>query len=196
MVAASLLPFSFCHGELVFLFGKQNNLKESAPFGFSDFGGGVESGEKLFECALREGSEELSGFLGDAQALKTHIRKHGGTFHIVHAPTPNAAYHVYLFYLPYDAHLVSHFNQNHEFLWKRMDKKMLNDSKCFEKIEIDWFTEKDILARKKQFRFFYKDILDHILAKKEAIASFGHRCQSQAQHALSPKRKTRRKRGG
>ena len=61
MVAVSILPVAICNNELHFLFGKENEMEDSAK-GFSDFGGRVESGESIYETALREGSEELCGF--------------------------------------------------------------------------------------------------------------------------------------
>ena len=74
MVAASILPVSIHKGKLYFLFGKENELEDSAK-GFSDFGGRVENQETIYETALREGTEELSGFLGNAKQLKQLITK-------------------------------------------------------------------------------------------------------------------------
>ena len=64
MVAASILPVALHKGKIYFLFGKENEMEDSAP-GFSDFGGRVENSESIMETALREGSEELCGFLGE-----------------------------------------------------------------------------------------------------------------------------------
>ena len=62
MVAGSILPVALHKGKLHFLFGKENPMEDSAK-GFSDFGGRVDAGETPFTAALREGSEELTGFL-------------------------------------------------------------------------------------------------------------------------------------
>ena len=64
MVAASILPITIHKNQLLFLFGKENELEDSAK-GWSDFGGRVDPGETIFQGALREGSEELTGFLGN-----------------------------------------------------------------------------------------------------------------------------------
>ena len=58
---------------------------------------GVDAGETPFTAALREGGEELTGFLGNNSALRKLVKKNGGTFHLEHNK-----YHVHMFYLPYD----------------------------------------------------------------------------------------------
>ncbi len=78
MVASAILPVAMYKNKLHFLFGKENPNEESAP-GWSDFGGRIEKGETPYQAALREGSEELSGFLGNEKQLKSLIRKNGGT---------------------------------------------------------------------------------------------------------------------
>lgn len=166
MVAGSILPVSIHNGKLYFLFGKENPMEDSSK-GWSDFGGGVESGETPFQTGLREGSEELSGFLGDAKSVEALIQKGGGFHEIVHND-----YHVHLFFLPYDENLPKYYNQNHRFLWNRMDKHVLNDSKLFEKIEIDWFSLHDMRTHKKDFRVFYQEIVDLFLSKSKEILKF------------------------
>ena len=70
MVAGSILPVALNeNGELCFLFGKENPMEDSAK-GYSDFGGRLEKGETPYEGALREGSEELTGFLGNKKQLR------------------------------------------------------------------------------------------------------------------------------
>ena len=83
MVAASILPICIHNGKLHFLFGKENPMEQSAK-GWSDFGGRKEANESIFKAALREGSEELTGFLGDENKLKQTIRKNGGYHKISH----------------------------------------------------------------------------------------------------------------
>lgn len=166
MVAGSLLPVTFHNNQLYFLFGKENPLEASAK-GWSDFGGGVEAGETPWQTALREGGEELTGFLGDATTLKKHIRKHGGTYNIKHGD-----YHVHLFFIDYDENLPRYYNQNHRFLWDRMDHQVLSKTRLFEKIEIDWFTYADMRRNIKKFRGFYQDIVEDFFKEKENIHDF------------------------
>ena len=168
MVAGSILPVSFNEkGELVFLFGKENTMEDSSK-GWSDFGGGCESGETPFQTALREGGEELTFFLGDAKDLKKRIKKNGGVF-----PLVSGTYHIHIFYLEYDANLPVYYNANHKYLWERMDNRLLNKSKLFEKIEIQWYKVSDIREKIRGFRKFYqKIVLDTILSNLKEIHEF------------------------
>jgi len=166
MVAGSILPVTIYKNKLYFLFGKENSMEDSAK-GWSDFGGGCENGESPFKTAMREGGEELTGFLGDGKHIKSLIKKSGGTYNITHN-----TYHVHMFFLEYDENLPKYYNQNHKFLWERMDHQVLNDSKLFEKIEINWFSLEDMKKRKKDFRQFYQEIVDKFLEDKENIYNF------------------------
>lgn len=166
MVAGSILPVTIHNDELYFLFGKENSMEQSAK-GWSDFGGGVEKGETPFKTALREGSEELTGFLGDSKQLAKHIKNHGGFYHIEHNN-----YHVHIIFLEYDENLVKYYNDNHAFLWKRMDNQLLSKTKLFEKIEIGWFSLEDINKNRGEFRSFYEEIIDKILAHVENLRPF------------------------
>lgn len=183
MVAGSLLPVTIHNGELYFLFGKENPLEDSAK-GWSDFGGGVEKGETPYQTALREGGEELTGFLGDGKTLQKHIRKNGGVYKITHN-----TYHLHLFYLEYDENLPKYYNQNHRFLWNRMDEQLLSKTRLFEKIEIGWFSCDDMRKHIKKFRGFYQEIVEKILADKENVHDFVVKTGK-----ISPKNKTLKKR--
>ena len=68
-----------------------------------------------------------------------------------------------MFFLEYDDNLPTHYNNNHHFLWERMDNKLLSSTKLFEKIEIGWFSIDDLKSRKKEFRHFYQNIVDDFL---------------------------------
>ena len=73
-MGAGILPTALYKGKLWFLFGKENQYETSAP-GFSDFGGGTEKDESLLETAIREGGEELTGFLGSDTQLRSLLRR-------------------------------------------------------------------------------------------------------------------------
>lgn len=166
MVAGSVLPVTIYKCKLYFLFGKENTLEDSSK-GWSDFGGGLEKGETPYITAMREGSEELTGFLGDATTLDKYIKKNGG----VHLFSHND-YNIHMFFLEYDENLVKYYNYNHKFIWDRLDNKMLNGSKIFEKIEIGWFSTNDIKKRLKEFRGFYQEIIMKVLEQEENIRRF------------------------
>jgi len=168
MKAGSILPVTIHNNKLYFLFGKENPMEDSAS-GWSDFGGGIDKGETPYITALREGGEELTGFLGDNKDIRRLIRKNGGTFNI-----DCNEYRVHMFYLPYDDNLPKYFNQNHKFLWERMDKNLLNNTKLFEKIEIQWFSIDELKQpnTKLKFRHFYKEMVDLFIKNADLITTF------------------------
>lgn len=169
MVAGSILPFTIHNGKVYFLFGKENALADTP--GFSDFGGGVEGNEDPYQTALREGGEELTGFLGDSVILEKHIKKTGGCYKMLHN-----TYNIHVIYIDYDENLPKYYNQNHDFLWKRMNKQYLNNTKLFEKIEIRWFSISDMKKHKKEFRNFYQDIVPKIVGEVPFIVKHFKKC--------------------
>jgi 8-oxo-dGTP pyrophosphatase MutT (NUDIX family) len=194
--AGSILPISIHNDTLFFLFGKENELAETP--GFSDFGGGIDGNETPLQTAYREGAEELTGFLGDGKELEQLIQKNGGTYNISHG-----TYHMHLFALDYDENLPKYYNQNHRFLWNRMDKEKLEKTKLFEKSEIRWFSIEDMKTHKKEFRHFYQEIVDELIEKKAEIEAFVRRKQNPKKKQNSIKKmggkrtkKTRKQRGG
>ena len=166
MVASSILPVTIHKGKLYFLFGKENEMEDSAR-GFSDFGGRVEGSESIMETAYREGSEEFCGFLGEPIQIKALIQKNGGTFDI----TINN-YHIHIFFIEYDENMPKYYTNQHRFLWKRMDKEILNNSKLFEKQEIRWFSTNDMKSQIKEFRPFYQEFVKEILSQEKEIKNF------------------------
>jgi 8-oxo-dGTP pyrophosphatase MutT (NUDIX family) len=167
MVGSSILPACVHKGKLYFLFGKENSLADTP--GWSDFGGGVDPGESIYDTALREGGEELTGFLGGKDELRLLIKKSGGTYKIV---PENSTYNIHIFNLPYSPDLPKLYNANHNILWKRMDKKFLNDTKLFEKIEIQWFSLLDMKKKRNQFRSFYREFVDLLIKDQVQIKKF------------------------
>lgn len=166
MVAGSILPITIHNNKLYFLFGKENPYEKTAK-GWSDFGGRIEHNETPFEGAIREGSEELTGFLGNKAQLQKLIRKNGGTYKL------NCNnYHIHMFYIKYDENLPTIFNQNHHFIWDNMDHAVLNKTKIFEKIEINWFSVDDMKKKRREFRNFYQNITDILIENIENIESF------------------------
>jgi hypothetical protein len=74
--------------------------------------------------------------------------------------------------MEYDELLPLYYNNNQRFLQKRLDPKIIRDTKIFEKQQIRWFSVADIMKSKKQFRSFYQNIIELILAKKTEIDKF------------------------
>jgi len=165
MVAGSILPVALHNNKLYFLFGKENEFADTP--GFSDFGGGVDNNETPYKTALREGAEELTGFLGNETELEGLINKNGGTYNIT-----TGTYHMHIFSLNYDENLPKYYNQNHAFLWNRMDKQQLENTKLFEKEEIRWFSLADMKKHRDEFREFYRNNLDILIKESRKIHRF------------------------
>ena len=166
MVASSILPVAIHKGKLYFLFGKENEMEDSAK-GFSDFGGRVENNESILDTAYREGSEEFCGFLGDEKSVKQFIQENGG--YMTHS---HNEYHIHLFSMKYDENLPFYFTNHHRFMWNKMDKDMLNKSKLYEKQEIRWFSADDLKKRRDEFRPFYREIVDELRNRLPEIRKF------------------------
>jgi len=172
-MGAGILPATILNNELYFLFGKENRFETSAP-GFSDFGGGTDPGETYWETATREGSEELTGFLGDQKDLKKMLKR-TGTYNIEHE-TANAPakkiYSMFIFPMEYDAKLVFYYNNNQRFLQKRLEPEVIEKSKIFEKAEIRWISVSEMVKKKKIFRPFFTSMIERLDKEKEDIKKF------------------------
>ena len=170
-MGAGILPTTIYKNKLYFLFGKENKYESSAP-GYSDFGGGTDNNESLFETAVREGGEELTGFLGSSQDVRKLLKKHG-TYNIDYLHnSEHSLYRTHIFPLKYDPMLVIYYNNNQQFLQTHLDPSVIKKSKIFEKAEIRWVCVDDILQMRPQFRFWYHNIVNMILNQKESIKSF------------------------
>jgi hypothetical protein len=53
-----------------------------------------------------------------------------------------------------------------------MNKKMLNNTKMFEKIEIQWFSLSQLRKKRNSFRDFYRKIVDMLIDEAPKIKSF------------------------
>jgi hypothetical protein len=187
-MGAGILPTTIHKGKLYFLFGKEGKYEDTAP-GFSDFGGGTDNNETYIETAIREGGEELTGFLGNDADIRKMLKSHG-TYNIDLKTDGHGIYRTHIFPFEYNYWLPHYYNNNHRFLDKRLPPKVFKSTKIFEKSEIRWICVDDIKKMQSQFRFWYKHIIDMILNQKESIKSFINKSQKK-----STKKKTLRKKG-
>jgi len=165
MVASAFLPVAWHKGKMYFLFGKERD-EDSSP-GFSDFGGGVENKEDIYEAGLREMAEETTGFFGGPDEIRAHVDRNGGVYPLVHEK-----YHIHIFRCDYEPNLIDYYNRNHKFIYDHMDHEYLKETKIFEKVEIQWMTLEDMKRRRDEFRHFYRIILDKILKESPKIMEF------------------------
>jgi 8-oxo-dGTP pyrophosphatase MutT (NUDIX family) len=164
-MGAGVLPVALYRGRLYFLFGKENRHADTP--GWADFGGGNEPGESDLDTAVRECSEELTGFLGDRADIKRRLLK-GPTFVL---KSEDEKYVVHCIRAEYDEALVHYFNANQRFLQERLDPVVYKKSKLFEKSEIGWFSAAEMKAMRPKFRIYYRKLVDQLFRRKGEIAA-------------------------
>lgn len=171
-MGAGILPTTIHNNKIHFLFGKENKFEDSAA-GFSDFGGGTDNSESFFETAIREGGEELTGFLGTNNDLKKMLKKYG-TYNIDYKDKNSkfSTYRMHIFPMKYDELLPLYYNNNQRFLQKKLDPKIIKKSKIFEKEEIRWVCIDDIKKMRPKFRSYFQNIIDIIIFEKNEIQQF------------------------
>ena len=146
------------------MFGKENRFMP----GFSDFGGGSEIGESQLDTAIRECGEELTGFMGTDTQLRQKLAK-SGTYTI---DCPKTKYRTHLLRMEYDPYLEKYYNNNQKFIQSHLPASVIRESKIFEKEEIRWTCIDDIPKMMPKFRFFFTDIMKHILEHETEIRAF------------------------
>jgi hypothetical protein len=169
-MGAGILPTSIYKNKLYFLFGKENQYEDSAP-GFSDFGGGTDHSETYLQTAIREGGEELTGFLGSDTDLEKMLKKNG-TYNIDYKQNTHKTYRMHIFPMKYDPLLPFYYNNYQHFLQKRLDPEIIQTSKIFEKAEIKWICIDDIIKMKKEFRSYFQNIIDMVYKQRKDIYTF------------------------
>ena len=163
-MGAGILPTTFHEGKLYLLFGKESKFDDTP--GWSDFAGGQEKGESQFATAVREGTEELTGFLGSTQELKAMLTAHG-TYNL-----DMERYRTHLFPMEHDEKLVHYYNNNQRFLQKRLSPHVLKHARIFEKVEIRWVCIDELPRCKRMFRPFYRVMVQQIYDHRDEIAAF------------------------
>lgn len=160
-MGAGVLPVSIYKGDLYFLLGREryNHL-------WCDFGGTPNKGERPFATALREGEEELNGFLGISKDFKREVE----TNMILSICCNN--YTTYIFKTVYDANLPYYFKNTNKFIEKHLAQKIDNrHNGLFEKNEIKWFRVSELRRPeiRKAIRPHYIEIVNHIIKNKKFI---------------------------
>jgi len=184
-MGAGILPTSIHHGKLYFLFGKENKYADTP--GFSDIGGGQDGNETFLQCAIREGTEELTGFLGSTDELSNLLKRYG-TYNI---DFNDNKYRMHIFPMKYDHALPHYFNNNSQFLQKKLDPKIIKESKIFEKSEIRWICIDDLRKMRSQFRSYFQNTLDIIYDKRNEIYKFISKSQLHKRSRSSSRSRSR-----
>lgn len=155
-MGGGILPVAIKNNQLYFLLGKENDMADTP--GWADFGGGNENNETNYQAAIREGVEELNGFLGSVNKMKKMVRNNK----IIHLKNKRKTYESILFLTKYNEDLVYYFNNNYRFLIKHLPNVKKEHNGLLEKSEIKWFSISD-LQREKKYRIFYKEFVYMIL---------------------------------
>jgi 8-oxo-dGTP pyrophosphatase MutT (NUDIX family) len=160
-MGAGILPLALYKGTLFLLLGQErhNNL-------WSDFGGSTIKGEKPFKTAIREGCEELNGFLGDEHELEEQV-----TNNLI-ASISFDRYTSYIFKITYDKKLPIYFANVNRFAEIQLKDAINNsDNGLFEKKQIQWIPLSHLKSETSniQLREHYKPIFKSILKNEEFI---------------------------
>ena len=115
--------------------------------------------------------EEMTGFLGNEADVKKLLNKYG-TFPIDYKSDGYTTYRAHLFPMEYDPSLPFYYNNNQRLLQKKLDPKVIRDTKIFEKTEIKWFPLDTLKKHRSEFRNFYRNIIDLIIKDKNIIRKF------------------------
>ena len=145
-MGAGILPIAIHNGQLYFLFGKENKYADTP--GYADFGGGsLNKSESFINTAIREFTEETTGFWGTEKELTEYINV-TGMAHIDIPAAPNSrrsiSYRTYILPVKYSPAFEKFYNNNHAFLESRLPEEIYKTYKIFEKSEVRWLTIKDL----------------------------------------------------
>jgi 8-oxo-dGTP pyrophosphatase MutT (NUDIX family) len=169
-MGASILPITVHNGKILLLFGKERDIDENP--GWSDFGGGTDKGETFLQTAVREGGEEMTGFLGSSADIRKLLSRFG-TYNIdFKSDNGYGTYRCHIFPMDYDMYLPYYYNNNQHFLQKRLASSIIRNTKIFEKTQIKWFDINELAKRRSEFRSFYQNIIDLILQNKSELIKF------------------------
>ena len=164
MPGSGILPISIHNNKLYFLLGKENKYCDSP--GFCPFSGSSDNNETFFQTALREGTEELTGFLGSQSEMEKKMKK--GTYNIDF----DKGFRLFLLPIEYDEKLPLYYNNNQRFLQKHLNPNVIKKTKIFEKAEIKWVCIDDFLKMRPQFRKYFKQNSLIIYNDREKIYNF------------------------
>lgn len=168
-MGAGILPVAVYKGTLFLLLGKERNDL------WSDFGGSAVNKEEIFKTAIREGCEELNGFLGTENELETIVRKNSIMqigFEERMKKSKKLIYTTFLFNINYDRNLPYYFNNVNNFAEIHLsDKVNKQHNGLFEKNEINWFSVNELKQQKIHLRPWYKPFIESVIKNEKIIIS-------------------------
>jgi len=161
-MGGGILPVTIVKGTIFFLLGRErsNNL-------WCDFGGSSLHRESSFHTAIREGYEELDGFLGDEDVLRKKVNNN----YVNCFSTKHNRYTSYLFKMEFEEmkHFIPCFNNHQIFITKNKLIKPVDS--FYEKSEIKLFSYKDLEKNLHVIRPYYRTVVQQLVENKETIYS-------------------------
>ena len=151
-MGAGILPVTVFKGTIFFLLGKEykNNY-------WCDFGGSSNNFESTFKTAIREGYEELDGFLGDKKELENRV------YNNLIKQCFTKRYTTFLFNVDYEEinNLPYYFNNHRNFINRELTYEKKEG--LFEKSEVKLFTKKELIRDINDIRPFYREIIPRLI---------------------------------
>jgi hypothetical protein len=197
-MGAGILLISIHDGQLYFLFGEEN--KHADTPGYADFGGGSDGSEELIDTAVREFTEETTGFWGSIYDVKKYIDSVGARY--IDIPSTgksrhSVAYRTYIVPVKYSIEFETFYNNNHAFLESKLPKDVYRDLKIFEKSKVKWVTVSELLhavkggrkpagVTKIQFRPYYMPIVEHLIQNHDQLYEFASKSLKYSRGHLGP----------
>jgi len=166
-MGAGILPVALYRGILYLLIGQERHQNKNGEFLWCDFGGSPNKGENTpYKTALREGQEELNGFLGIETDLKDAVDAN------MILSISYDKYTTYIFNTKYNRELPEYFSNVNKFAEKYFANKIEdNNSGLFEKTTIQWFPVSYFKHPKAKeiIRPHYREIINSIITKESFI---------------------------
>lgn len=150
-MGAGILPVAVHQGQLYFLFGQEHDTRD-----WSDFGGGKQLNETPHQNAIREGCEELCGFLGSKAEIGRLIQ----TRTVLKVAVDG--YTTFLVHVPFDPHLPFYFNNHFKFIKTNLPGQV-GKGGLFEKSHVHWFSLNHLMTTDIKFRPFYRRVLTAVI---------------------------------
>lgn len=162
-MGAGILPITLFKGTLYLLLGQERH-----DHLWSDFGGSSNKREPPFKTAIREGAEELNGFLGNEKKLSQLVSKNK-LLTIKHEH-----YTSYVFHTSYNKDLPTFFSNVNNFAETHLkDKIDANHNGLFEKTNIEWFSINKFKNAKTnaniKIREFYLPIITTLIKNEQYL---------------------------
>jgi 8-oxo-dGTP pyrophosphatase MutT (NUDIX family) len=150
-MGGGILPIAIHTGNIYLLFSRERLIySKSRDKGlWSDFGGSKERNETTYQTALREGSEESNGILGDKKHI-TNLMEH----HLV-GIIGDQNYSIWVVEVQYNIDIIDTFEINFQNMVNTEPNLVTAHNGLYEKDKIKWIKLSSLTQYKKQFRPWY-----------------------------------------